>query len=212
MNIEELKSRFSKTTKLLDKVSHYEEFLTSSENKLTNEMRDLKYSVELYSKCSEIFKKWLEDSINQNIESIASLITSGLTYIIDDQNLTFKVKQEYKNNRIHMKFVLEQDGTEGDPLTSFGGGAAVVVSLILRLCIMHRMGLGNLLILDESMVALANAYVPSAASFMRSLSEQTGVNILMVTHNPEFIQNAHVAYEGFKSDSLKLKCIVNSSP
>jgi ABC-type lipoprotein export system ATPase subunit len=40
---------------------------------------------------------------------------------------------------------------------------------------------------------------------MRQLSEQTGVNILMVTHNPEFLNHAHVAYEGHKDGSLKLK-------
>jgi ABC-type lipoprotein export system ATPase subunit len=57
---------------------------------------------------------------------------------------------------------------------------------------------------------LANAYVPAAASFMRQLSEQTGVNILMVTHNPEFLHNAHTAYEGHKTDSLQLKSIVTS--
>ena len=212
MNVEEIKSRFAHTYKLVDKVDNYHEFLLKDENKLIKELSDIKYSVDLHQKCSEIFKKWLEDSISQNIESMAQLITSGLKYIIEDQKLEFKIRQEYKNNRIHMKFVLEQDGAEGDPLSSFGGGAAVVISLILRLCIMQRMGMGNILILDESMVALANAYVPSAASFMRTLSEQMGVNILMVTHNPEFIQNAHVAYEGTKNESLKLKCIVNSVP
>lgn len=212
MNSLDIKSKFSSTSKTIDKIENYNEFITGNENKILKECESIRYYVELHAKCSEIFKKWLEDSINQNIDSIASLITNGLNYIIDDQNLKFKIKQEYKNNRIHMKFVLEQDGTEGEPLHSFGGGAAVVISLILRLCIMQRMGLGNLLILDESMVALANAYVPSAASFMRTLSEQMGVNILMVTHNPEFIQNAHLAYEGQKSDSLKLKCIVRPVP
>jgi hypothetical protein len=46
------------------------------------------------------------------------------------------------------------------------------------------------------MSALANKYVPAAAEFMRHISEKTGVNILMVTHNEEFMSNAHIAYEG----------------
>jgi len=81
----------------------------------------------------------------------------------------------------------------------------VLISLVLRLAVMARMKMGNLLMLDESMVSLANKYVPAAAEFLHQLAEQTGVNILMVTHNPEFIAHAHIAYEGYKDKSLKLR-------
>jgi DNA repair exonuclease SbcCD ATPase subunit len=163
------------------------------------------YKAQLNARCAELFKHLLEKSIDDNVNSISDLVTSGLNSIIEDQDLRFKINQEHKNNRIAMKFILEQDGNSGDPLNSFGGGAAVVISLILRLAVMKRIGKANLLLLDESMVALANAYVPNAAQFMRELSEKTGVNILMVTHNPEFIQNAHCAYEVTKSDHLEIR-------
>lgn len=212
MEIMELQNKYASIKQGAEKLRIYKSLLEKKNSKLEAEAEHSKNKVEMYVKCSEIFKRWLEDSIEKNVESISNLISTGLNYVIHDQNLSFKIKQEQKNNRIHMKFVLEQDGVEGDPLASFGGGAAVVISLILRLSIMQRTGLGNLLILDESMVALANAYVPNAASFMRQLSEQTGVNILMVTHNPEFINNAHTAYECYKTDSLHLKSIVKTVP
>lgn len=161
----------------------------------------------IYSKCLELFKSWLEDSVTKNVVSISDLATSALNHVIDDQSMSLSVVQEHKNNKVHMGFVLNQDGNSGDPLNSFGGGAAVLISLILRVSVMQRMKMCNVLILDESMVALANAYVPNAASFMKELSDKTGVNILMVTHNPEFIQNSHLSYEGTKTDSLKLKII-----
>ena len=173
-------------------------------NNLETESKKSEYESNLYQKCSEIFKKWLEDSIEHNVGSIADLVSSGLQHIIYDQDLEFKIKQEMKYNRVAMRFILEQDGVEGDPLLSYGGGTAVVASLILRLAVMTRMNMGNLLILDESMVALANVYVPQAAMFIRQLSEKTGVNILMVTHNSEFINHAHSVYEGRKDLSLKL--------
>jgi DNA repair exonuclease SbcCD ATPase subunit len=159
----------------------------------------------LYQKCSELFKLWLEDSIEKNVNSISELTSSGLHHVIYDQQINFKIHQEPKLNRLAMQFILEQDGVEGDPLDSFGGGAAALISFVLRLAVMTRMSMGNLLLLDESMSALANKYVPAAAAFMRELSEKTGINILMVTHNPEFLQQAHVAYEGHKDGSLKLK-------
>lgn len=154
------------------------------------------YEADLHQRSSEVIKSWLDDMLKSNVDSIAELATTGLRHIIDDQELTFLIRQEMKYNRLSMRFAIEHDGIEGDPISSFGGGAVLVSSLILRLAVMSRMKMGNLLLLDESMSALANRYVPAAADFMRQLTEETGVNILMVTHNEEFMSNAHVAYEG----------------
>jgi DNA repair exonuclease SbcCD ATPase subunit len=150
----------------------------------------------VHQRCSELFKTWLEDSMKRNVDSMAQLATTGLQHVIHDQKLVFHIKQEPKYNRLAMRFVLEKDGVEGDPIQSYGGGAAVIISFVLRIAVMARMKMANLLILDESMLALSNSYVPAAAAFMRQLSEETGVNILMVTHNPEFLNHAHIAYEG----------------
>lgn len=170
------------------------------------------YRSDLRQKESEIFKRWLEDMLEENIHSMESLVTSALNHVIHDQKLTFRIRQEQQYNRIAMKFGLEQEtdsGTvEGDPMNSFGGGAAVLISLVLRLAVMTRMKMGNLLLLDESLAALANAYVPHAGAFIRQLSERTGINIVIVTHNPLLMDFAHTAYEGTSDgSSLKLKLV-----
>ena len=55
----------------------------------------------------------------------------------------------------------------------------------------------KLLLLDESMAALALKYIPAASDFMPQIAEETNVHILMVTHNEEFMSNAHIAYDGY---------------
>lgn len=205
--------RFEKLRHSSIRLESYRDLLKNQYSDLESSEEKAKYSAELHQKCVEIFKRWLEDALDKNVHAMAELATSGLRHIISDQKLTFKVKQEMKYNRLSMRFVLEQernDGViiEGDPINSYGGGAVVIISLILRLAVMARMKMANLLLLDESMVALANAYVPACASFMRQLSEQTGINILMVTHNPEFLSYANVAYEAYtQEDSLKIRKI-----
>ena len=189
----------------VSKLETYRSVLQRDLQALEDEETQLRYKAELHQKCSEIFKTWLEDSLEQNINSMADLATAALRHIITDQNLTFKIHQDQKLNRLQMRFVLDDNGIEGDPLESFGGGAAVIISLVLRVAVMARMNMANLLLLDESMAALAQKYAPSAAEFMRQLAEETGVNILMVTHNPEYLAHAHVAYEGTKEGCLKLK-------
>jgi len=192
----------------------YRSVLKAQASKLEAEEAEARRKADVYQRCSEICKRWLEESLEKNVTSMADLATMGLRHVIKDQDLKFKIVQEAKYNRMAMKFVLEETDAngvvEGDPLNSYGGGAAAVISLVLRLAVMSRMKMGNLLLLDESMSWIANAYVPNAASFMRHLSERTGVNILMVTHNPEFVANAHTAYEGHKDGSLKLKKVRTS--
>jgi DNA repair exonuclease SbcCD ATPase subunit len=201
------KSRLALLKRNIQKAQISQELCKSSIDSKTGELEYARFHADLYAKCTEIFKSWLEHSIEQNVNSIAQLATEGLSHIISDQNLEFKIRQEHKNNRLWMRFAIDSDGVEGDPLHSFGGGAAMICSLVLRIAMMKRLGMCDLLLLDETMVAVSNAYVPSTAEFMRSLSEKTGINILMVTHNPEFLENANVAYEGSKDSSLKLRRI-----
>jgi DNA repair exonuclease SbcCD ATPase subunit len=201
-NLKQLKNDVSR-------LKAYRDILVYQANAAEEDEKVFKYKADLCQKCTEIFKTWLEDSLDKNVNSISQLVTTGLRHVLGDQELSFHIRQDPQKNRLSMSFVMEEDGNEGDPIDSFGGGAAVIVSFVLRLAVMARIGMGNLLLLDESMAALWNGYVPSCADFMRQLSEQTGVNVLMVTHNPDFISHAHAAYEGHKDGSLKLKRVMS---
>ena len=198
----------------MTRVDAYRDSIKSRREAAEREVELLNYDANLQQKSSEIIKSWLDDLLHVNVDSIASLTTSGLKNILNDQDLSFKIKQEMKFNRVSMNFSIMDGEIEGDPMSSFGGGAVLVASLILRLAIMSRMNMGNLLLLDETMFALANKYVPSAADFMRRLSEETGINIFMVTHNDTFMSNAHIGYDGFcvnedSNRTIKLRrCVV----
>jgi DNA repair exonuclease SbcCD ATPase subunit len=191
----DLSDRLTRLKADIGRVKVYRDVLRSQIASGEAEAERLRYDADLHQKSSEVFKTWLEDLLKSNVDSISELATSGLQFVIHDQELAFRIHQEPKYNRLSMSFIIEEDGVEGDPMNSFGGGAVVIASFILRLAVMARMNMGNLLLLDESMFALANKYIPAAAEFMRQLAERTGINILIVTHNDEFMDNAHVAYD-----------------
>jgi ABC-type iron transport system FetAB ATPase subunit len=201
-------SRYQKFKSNLTSLRTYQSILASQLKTLEQEETDARYKIELYQKGAEVIKQWLDDALKTNVDSMAELATMALRHIMFDQELTFRIKQEAKYNRIAIKFTLEEESpkgiVEGNPMDSYGGSAAVIISFVLRLAIMSRMGMGNLLLLDESMFAISAQYIPKAAAFMRQLSEETGINILMVTHNPSFLEYAHTAYEGHKDKCLKL--------
>lgn len=192
----DLSKMFDVFSQSVDKVSTLNDYLDKNINIKTAEFQKHKNKSVLYQQCSEVIKSWLEEMLDKNVNSIADLVTNGLSNIIDDQDIKFSIKQEPKYNKISMRFVMSMDGCEGDPMMSYGGGAVLISSLILRLAIMSRLKMANLLILDESLHALALKYVPQCGEFMRQLSERTGINILMVTHCDEFLNHAHTSYEG----------------
>jgi DNA repair exonuclease SbcCD ATPase subunit len=191
----ELIQSFESFNQSIDKLNLMDELLDSSIKTKLLEIEDLNYGADLRQKGSEVFKMWLEDLLDRNVNSMADLVSNGLSYVIDDQDLTFSIKQEPKYNKISMSFLMTQDGHEGNPMLSYGGGAVLVASLILRLAIMARLNMANLLILDEPLNALAAKYIGNAGAFIRQLCEKTGINILMVTHVESFLDYAHTAYE-----------------
>jgi DNA repair exonuclease SbcCD ATPase subunit len=199
-----MNDRFNSFKRDVERIALYRDIIVKQINSEKEVAAKNLYVSELNQKSSEIFKMWLEDLLESNVNSISELVTNGLQSVIHDQNLVFRISQELKYNKFSMKFIIDDNGVEGDPIDSFGGGAVAFISFILRLAVMTRMKMGNLLLLDESLASLASCYVPFAADFMKQLSEKTGINILMVTHNDEFINHAHIAYEGKKDSSLKL--------
>jgi len=188
--------RLAQLRESIASVKAHREVVRSRKAALAESVTATRYKADLNQRGSEVIKKWLEDLLKENVDSIAELVTTALRAVIYDQHLTFRIIQEPKYNRLSMRFVIEEDGVEADPMTSFGGGAVVIASLVLRLAVMTRLKMANLLLLDESMLAVANRYVPGAADFMKQISEETGINIFMVTHNEEFMANAHSAYDG----------------
>lgn len=207
----QLSKRLDAVRRGVASVSTYRSAISQQRAAAAAEADSLRYKADLNRRSSEVIKKWLEDMLKSNVDSMSALVTSALRSVVFDQSLTFKTRQDPKYNRLSMSFWIEEDGVEADPLESFGGGPAVVASLVLRLAVMARLRMASFLILDESLFALALRYIPAAADFIRQLSEETGVTIFMVTHNEEFMANAHVAYDAFTErgadgvKSLKLR-------
>jgi ABC-type lipoprotein export system ATPase subunit len=65
---------------------------------------------------------------------------------------------------------------------------------LLRIVVLTRRGLRPLLLLDESLAAINEQYIPRVARFLSLLSDRLGLDILAVTHNPTLVEEADTAY------------------
>lgn len=80
-------------------------------------------------------------------------------------------------------------------MDSFGGGPASIASLILRILTVMRLKLWPLLLLDETLAAVSADYVDQTGLFLERLTQKMGVDVLLVTHKPAFLDHANVTYQ-----------------
>ena len=156
-------------------------------------------------KCIVLFQEWITSVVDRNVISLSDLVTNGLSHVVDDQDLQFKISQDVKGNKPVFRISMINSGRESDPVEGSGGGIATLVSTIIRFSLTAKFGLSKLILFDETLSSLSNAYVPAAASFLRDLCKEFNIDILMVTHNPDFISESDVSYEAINDGKLKLK-------
>lgn len=129
---------------------------------------------------------------------IETLVTHGVQTIFGD-DLTFHVISEQKANRAEVSFSLRSsmgDETVETPiLDARGGGVAAVVGFLLRLIITLLREDRPLLVLDETFAQVSDGYLPNVGQFVKELVDQTGAQILMVTHSDVFAEYADAKYQ-----------------
>jgi chromosome segregation ATPase len=201
---QDLSDRVQKLSRRGDQMALRRDMLARSLDTYQREIEDLRDRSEVLQKVSELFQMLLDQLVNQQVQAVQQVVTDGLRAIFHDLDLTFEAVVSSKHNRAWVDFYLRQ-GTEGDPsshrakpLEGFGGGPSSVASLILRVLTMLRLKRAPLLLLDETLGAVSEEYVDRTGQFLSKLAEDAGVNLLLVTHKPSFLDHANQAYRCFE--------------
>lgn len=136
----------------------------------------------------------------QGRQQVEYLVTQALQFIFGG-DLEFKVVVEEKRERPEAEFyVCSTYGgdlrVETAPQDARGGGVVDVISLALRLALLHAFTprIGGPVILDEPGKHLSEEFSPQLARFLKSYSQSLGRQIIMVSHNQHLADSADVAY------------------
>ncbi len=115
---------------------------------------------------------------------IASLVTRCLRAVFGPDSYEFRVTFDRKRGKTEARLSLVRGELEVEPTEASGGGVVDVVSFGLRVaCLMlSRPAKRKLLALDEPLKHLSEGYVQAARDLIEALSEELGVQVLMVTH------------------------------
>lgn len=156
---------------------------------------------------AELFRQMIDQEVTIGIQAVERLLTEGLQAVFDDQDLSVKAVVETSRGKVSVDILTNQryaDGMEVEGLSSdsFGGSVATVQSILLRLIIILRRGLRSLMLLDESLPAFDDNYTINMGRFLSTLCSRLGVDILLVSHNPELVGCADRAYRIVKKDGV----------
>lgn len=173
--------------KIVDKYqieySHAERILHSAGEKVERAEKDYRNAV----KAQEITQQIAQATQQQAHAQIATVVGRCLDAVFGEEAYDFQIMFERKRGKTEARLVFLRDGDEIDPLEGSGGGVIDVAAFALRIAalIATRPPARRLLILDEPVKMLSKEYSERFRELLEALSEEMGIQILLITHNEE---------------------------
>lgn len=134
---------------------------------------------------------------------ISELVTLALEAVFDDP-YKFKVVYETKRNKTEARLWLERNGSLIDPLDSAGGGVVDVASFALRVALwsLANPKTDSVIILDEPFKHLSSDLQAKAGQMLKEISTRLGLQILMVSHIEELVDEADKVFQVSQSKGI----------
>lgn len=170
---------------------------------LQGEIATLTADVNILDHVTILLNSLGEERQLQAQQTIEELVTRGLQTIFDE-TLSFHIVQTTRAKNATVEFLVRDtfgadDNTirETPVMDARGGGLAATIGFLLRVVVMLLRGSTieeNILVLDETFAHVSAEYLPALGEFLRELVDKTGIQIIMVTHQPEFADYADKVY------------------
>lgn len=214
LSLEGLESRVLGVRETATRLAALRDQLATDVMELESEVARLSLRIEVLSKVGELFRALMDKLVVKQVQAVETVVTEGLGSIFSDLDLAFEAEVGPKYNKISVDFFLRQGpagdtfGIRGKPLEAFGGGPSTVADLILRLLTLLRLKKKPLLFLDETLAAVSDEYTDQTGRFLKQITSSMGVDLLLVTHKPSYLEHADRSYrcvETVDGDSRRLQ-------
>ena len=123
---------------------------------------------------------------------VSELVTLALGAVFEEDPYAFKVEFIQRRGRTEADLLFLRGDVTLDPLTASGGGAVDVAAFALRVALwrLQNPRSRNVLALDEPFKMIDRTRQPRAARLLKELSAKLGLQIIMVSHSPDLIEEA----------------------
>jgi DNA repair exonuclease SbcCD ATPase subunit len=156
----------------------------------------LEQQVGLYAKAGALLTTIGEQAQESARAQFEGLATQALQ-VIFGEGLSFRFAAGESGGQATLEPVIRSEYggtvTETPVMDARGGGMAAVTGFVLRLVmVLLSPGVRKILFLDETFGMVSQNHVADVAGFLREVADRTGVQIVMITHDPVYAEYADV--------------------
>ena len=177
--------------------------IQSELDKKQTRLKDLQtelYSSEKAQAILQLVAKETQEQLEYKISELVSLCLSA----IFDNPYKLVLEYEIKRGKTEANLLFKRSQNTIKPLLASGGGAVDVASFGLRLAIwsLKQPRNRNTIVLDEPFRFLSKQHQEKASQLLSEISSKLGLQIIMVTHNEEFIKSADKVFVVSKTNNV----------
>lgn len=203
--MEELTAKVNALRSTLSRVEGRRDAAVSRLQSIKDEITELENEEDLLSLVATLIHSLIDEEVSDAVAAVERLLTEGLQAIFEDMDLSVRAEVDVQRGKVSVNLVTVQkqaDGTttEGSSTDAYGGSVATVQSVLMRIIVTQRRDMRPFLLLDESLGAVADHYVPKVGAFLSLLCSNLGMDVLAVTHNPSLVEEADRAYRIRKAE------------
>ena len=152
-----------------------------------------------HRKASVFFQSLSDDESNKFQTKLETLVTAGLQVVFQEP-MKFCIDVGTERNTITVRFFVESlvNGYKAklDILSAKGGGVADVVAFLLQFLMVHYLpNRRRIIIADEPWKNLSADYKARFASFVKMICKKADLQVIIVTHDPEYSDVADKVYK-----------------
>jgi len=125
---------------------------------------------------------------------IEDIVQSALDVCFPEQ-YEFHMEFEMKRDKTECDLYVVKDGEKMNPTDSNGGGLTDAISTGLRIACLCLSQNDRTIVMDEPMKFLSSNLKPVMAELLKELSHRLGIQLIVVTHDPEFAAIADRTFE-----------------
>jgi DNA repair ATPase RecN len=123
---------------------------------------------------------------------ISDMVTAAIEAVFLDDNFQFHLEFVQRRGKTEADLFLgDSKGNRIKPADAEGGGLIDIISFALRICLWSLTKSSRVvMVLDEPLKFLSRDLLPKAGELVKSLSERLNLQIIMVSHLDELINEA----------------------
>lgn len=180
----------------------YNSIKTSLENNQAS-IRNLNSQIQDYISNRDLLensKPYIDDLIDKFSETalkrLEDLLSLGLARIFQDRDYSVEIRVSEKRSAKCAELYLIDDGHAFLMRDScVAGGILVVVGFLIQVFYVANLDLAKILFLDEALSNISTQYLPNFFSFVKELSIQIGLTVVLITHDTRFLEYADRIYK-----------------